>query len=377
MRTFVEISRQRLVENYRALREVVGENVEMVAVVKADAYGHGAAEVASTLQQAGARWFGVTSVEEGIELRRHGLRGRILLLCGFEPGEQEALADFDLTPMIQGVGQLRDLAEWAGPRRRTARCHVEFDSGMGRLGVEEAQVDEVVDVFAGCPQVQLEGLATHFASAEDFTSRQTEEQIGRFRRVVERFARRGLRPRYTHAANSAALGYRPETYGPAGGSMVRPGLALYGYLMPARGAEIAAAFRVSPVLAWKARILTIKPFPAGVPLGYNAAYRTERPMRVGVIAAGYADGLDRKWSNGGSALAAGRRVAILGWISMDVSLVDLTETPEAQPGDYVTLLGEEGPERVDALEIADRCGTIPYEILCRIGRRAPRVYRET
>jgi len=396
MRTFVEISRAALAANYQAIRAAVGEQVELLAVVKADAYGHGAVWVAQTLEDAGARWFAVTSMEEGIELRRHGIGGRIVVLADCARSELNTIAEFNLTLMLHSLEDLRDLDAWARMRECCPRFHLKFDSGMGRLGLAEARVSDVAELLEACPHLRLEGLATHFASAEDLGARQTEQQLPtntphpppmtqledlgagqteqqlqRFSQLVDQLAARGIRPAFVHAANSAALAYRPDTWG----SMARPGLALYGYVMPPRGATAAARFQVQPVLAWKAQILTIKDVPAGVALGYNATFRTERPMRIGVIAAGYADGLDRRLSNGGFVLAAGARASIVGLVSMDVCLVDLSAAPGLRPGDYVTLLGREGDQTLDAADIAERCGTIPYEVLVRIGRRVTRVYR--
>lgn len=354
--------------------------MEILAVVKADAYGHGAVEVARTLEGAGTRWFGVTSIAEGIELRRNGVGGRILVLAGIDRQEQEALAEFDLTTVVHSIEQLRDLEAFAGEAfRRRGVCsavHLEFDSGMGRLGLEEARAPEIADLLARSPHLCLEGLATHFASAEDLGSGQTEEQIRRFAQVGEILRARGARPQFVHMANSAALAYWPQTWG----SMVRPGLALYGYVMPARqgsslGPWPAPPLEVHPVLTWKARVLTVKKYATGVPLGYNASFRTERPMRIGVVGAGYADGLDRRLSNGGTVLAAGKRVSIVGLVSMDVCLVDLSAALEVGPGGYITLLGQDGGQSLDAMEMADRCQTIPYEILCRIGKRVGRIYR--
>src|SRR5262249_24170996 len=207
---------------------------------------------------------------------------------------------------------------------------------------------------------------------EDLSSGQTAQQIHRFGSLVAELAAIGIRPKFMHMANSAALAYWPETWG----SMVRPGLALYGYLMPPCGAVAEPRLSLQPVLSWRAQILAVKQYPAGVQFGYGAAFRSERSMRVGVVAAGYADGVDRRLSNGGIVLAAGRRAPIVGLVSMDLSLVDLTSIPEVVPGDYVTLLGRDRSESLDAMEVAGRCQTIPYEILCGIGKRVARNFVE-
>lgn len=371
-RTFVEISRQKLVENFQAIRRTVGSAVEVLAVVKADAYGHGAAEVSRTLEGAGARWFGVTSIDEGVELRRAGIRARLLVLADASRDEYDVLADFDLAIMVHSLEQLADIASWARRRGVSPAVHLKFDSGMGRLGIDETQAAQVAATLAESPQLRAEGLATHFASAEDLGGGHMEEQLRRFSQVVDCFAARGIRPPLVHMANSAALAYWPRSWG----TMVRPGLALYGYLMPPRGCSSPPdpPFRPQPVLSWKARVLVVKQYPAGVPLGYGASFRTDRPMRVGVIAAGYADGIDRRLSNGGTVLAGSVRAPIVGLVSMDVSLVDLSAAPSIEAGGYVTLLGREGSETVDASDMAHRCNTIPYEILCGIGKRVRRVY---
>jgi alanine racemase len=368
VRTFVEISRANLVANFHAIRRAAGENVEILAVVKADAYGHGACEVARTLEAAGARWFAVTSVSEGIDLRRCGIQGRIVVLA--EDSEWNGAAEYNLTLMVHSLDQLRALAAWARAREISPQFHLEFDSGMGRLGLSLAQLDTVADLLTTSPHLRVEGVATHFAAAEDLASPQTEEQIRSFGFFLQRLGEKGVRPRYVHMANSAALAYRPQTRC----SMVRPGLALYGYVMPPRGAAVEPPFRPVPVLTWKARVLAVKEFGPGVPLGYDASFWTESRMTIGVAAVGYGDGLDRRLSNGGPILAGGCRTRIVGLVSMDLCLVDLTPCRDVRPGDYVTLLGQEGQQTIDALETASYCGTVPYEILCRIGSRVARVY---
>ena len=372
-RTFVEISRQNLVHNYQAIQQAVGEKVAILAVVKADAYGHGAVEVASTLEQAGARWFAVTSLAEGIELRAAGIGGRVVVLADLPLGDQDAYVEFGLTPVLHSLEQL---LEWNArapkkPLEARLKVHLKFDSGMGRLGLSEACAAEAAELLAGSQRLELEGLATHFASAEELLSGQTEEQISRFAEVVRIFEAHGLRPQFLHRANSAGLAYWPQ----ARGSMVRPGLALYGYLIPPKGGSPTVPLRLKFCLSWRAQVIAIKEHLAGVSLGYNATYRTPGAMRIGVIAAGYADGFDRRLSNGGTVLAGGRRVPIVGLVSMDLTLIDLTAAPDIHTGDYVTLIGREGNQALDAVEMAAQCGTTPYEILCGIGKRVTRLYR--
>lgn len=372
-RTFVEISRQNLSHNFQAIQQAVGNGVAILAVVKADAYGHGAVEVARTLEQAGAGWFGVTSISEGIELRVTGINSRVVVLADLPLGDQDAFAEFGLTPVLHSLEQLQEWNARApkAPLEARLKVHLKFDSGMGRLGLSEACAADAAELLACSQRLELEGLATHFASAEDLSSGQTEEQMSRFAEVVQAFEARGLRPQFLHMANSAGLAYWPQ----ARGSMVRPGLALYGYLIPPKGGSPAPPFQLKPCLNWKAQIIAIKEHSTGVSLGYNATYRTPRAMRIGIVAAGYADGLDRRLSNGGTVLVGGRRVPIVGLVSMDLTLVDLTAAPGIQTGDYVTLIGREGDQALDAIEMAVHCGTTPYEILCGIGKRVTRLYR--
>jgi len=373
-RTFVEISRQNLTHNFAALRSLVGEGVEILAVVKADAYSHGAIEVARTLSAAGAGWFAVTSVEEGIELRQAGMGGRIVVLADLGRGNQQAFIEFRLTPVVHSLEQLNEIDSTCSKigYGTKFRVHLKFDSGMGRLGLSDACASQAAALLARSPHLELEGLATHLASAEDLSGEQTRQQMRRFSAVVNEFAALGLRPRLLHMANSAALSYWPESRG----SMVRPGLALYGYLPPPTGGILPPQPQLKPVLSWKAQVIAIKEYSSGVSLGYNATFRTTGPMTIGVIAAGYADGLDRRLSNGGTVLCGGKRLPIVGLVSMDLTLVDLTQVPGARPGDCVTLIGDDGGEGVSALDMAAHCGTSAYEILCGIGKRVTRRYLE-
>lgn len=369
-RTWVEISRSRLVANYRAICDLVGPQVTVMPVVKADAYRHGAVEVSRTLEQAGARWFAVSSVEEGVALRQAGIRARILVMADFLPFEREALLEFDLTPVIH---RLEDLAAWERMAERYGRqlsFHLKLDTGMGRLGIREP-AEAIIAALKRCPSLDFEGLMTHFASAAHYDTPQTEQQLARFKAVAEQLAAVGFRPRYQHLAATVPIAYgRKETWG----NMVRPGQAIYGYISPVRGPAPAPLLKVEPVLTWKATVLDVKELPAGSPVGYGAMYWTTRPTRLGILTVGYGDGYPHRLSNRGRVIAAGRIVPVLGAVSMDLTAVDLTHAPEVRPGDAVTLLGREGRVSVDAHWIAKASGTISYNVLCSISSRVSRVY---
>ena len=362
--TWAEVSLKRLRENFRRIRARVGAGVEVMAVVKADAYGHGAPAAARALAEEGAAWFGVCSVEEAIELRSAGITPPIFLLSGFWKGEEETLAEHGLVPAVHDPGQL-DLLE-----TKNLSFHLKVDTGMGRLGVAEKDLEQALARITRLGPARMEGLCTHLASADqpgDAAARQqTDEQLARFRAVQAAVERTGLRPRWVHLANSAALATRRDTWG----NLVRPGIALYGCL------SCPNDLGLEPVLSLKSRIVSLRDVPAGAPLGYNARYVAPGPQCIAAVAAGYADGVNRALSNRGSGLVRGRRAPIVGAVSMDLTLLDVTAVPGAEVGDEVTYIGRDGGQEITAAEVAALAGTVPYEILCHISKRVPRVYTE-
>jgi alanine racemase len=350
---------------------VVGPEVEVAGVVKADGYGHGALEVARVLIAEGARWLAVSSVDEGVRLRSAGVvEPRILIMGGFLDFESDALVDHDLTPVVHALDQLRQLDRMATAAGKPLRFHLKIDSGMGRLGTR-ATAPEILAALEQAPHAELEGLMTHFASAADYTSPQTPEQLLHFHTVCEQLHAAGVRAVHLHTSSTIAVAYgRREGWH----TLVRTGHALYGYLSPARGNAPAPLLDVSPVLTWKARLLAVKDLPEGALVGYGGTFRTPRPMRVGILGAGYADGIFHRLSNRGKVIAAGKLTPILGTISMDLTTIDLSHTTALLPGDAVTLLGNEGDCSLDAQQIARVAGTISYNILCSISERVRRVY---
>ncbi len=370
-RSYVLVSREQIARNYRAVRAVVGPGVEVAGVVKADAYGHGALEVSRVLAAEGARWLAVSSVDEGVALRQGGIEGiRILIMGGFLPYEGEALVEYDLTPAVHSLEQVAQVERLARASERTVRYHLKIDSGMGRLGTR-ASAEEILAALGRAPDAQLEGLMTHFASAADYTKKQTEEQLDYFEAIGARLELGGVKPLYRHTSSTIAVGYGRRA---GWHQMVRAGHALYGYVSPARGAAPPQLLEVKPALTWKAKLLAVKEVPEGALIGYGGTFRAPRAMRIGVLGAGYADGMFHRLSNRGKVIAGGQITPILGAISMDLTTIDLSHTAALREGDDVTLLGAEGEASLYAPEIARMAGTISYNILCSISARVKRVY---
>jgi alanine racemase len=362
MRSWVEVSLGTIRANYRAVREVVKDTAEIMPVVKADAYRHGAVEVSRALEAEGAPWLAVSNVEEGAALRHAGVRARILVMADFLPAERDALRESDLTPVIHSLSDI--------PLARSP-YHLKIDSGMGRLGTRAAP-EEIARVV-GAGGAKLEGLMTHFASAGNYASPQTMEQIERFEKVICALRAAGLAPRYIHSSATIPVAYgRREAWG----NLVRPGHAIYGYVSPARGAAPPSVLAVKPALTWKASVLAVKDLEAGALIGYGGIQKAERPMRIAVLAAGYADGIPHRLSNRGSVIVKGKLAPIVGAVSMDLTTIDVTGCPEIQTGDAATLLGAEGNAAIDAQQMARIAGTISYSVLCGISARVKRVFVE-
>ncbi len=364
-RCYVEVSRSRIAANYRVVRDAVAPGAHVIGVVKANAYGHGAIEVARVLCGEGISWLAVSSVDEGIALRGAGIECRVLVMAGIMAWEREAVREYRLTPVVHSLEELRPFSE-GGP----VRVHLKLDTGMDRMGTL-ASPEAILAAAEAAPDVEIEGLMSHFASATDFTSSQTEEQIAQFHRMADALAAGGLRPRLMHFSSTNAIAYPRRD---AWMQLVRPGHALYGYVSPARGPAPTPVFAVQPALSWKARIITIKDVPEGARVGYGGSFVAPAPMRIAVLAAGYADGVPHRLSNKGRVIAGGRFAPMIGTVSMDVTTIDITHSPELKPGDAVTLLGREGDVSLDAQQIAKTAGTISYNVLAGIGQRVKRFY---
>jgi alanine racemase len=373
---WAEISLQAILHNQHAIRKQVGASRKILAVVKSNAYGLGAVPVAKALQKAGTEWFGVTCANEGVELREAGIRKRILILTGFWPGEEKRLIQNNLTPTVTRVddlGHLERSARATGGKSRV-RFHLKINTGMNRLGIAADEVDSFARALAACKHIELEGTFTHFASAEDFTAQQTNEQEKLFLACLERMRALGVSPGIVHMANSGAICARPSTWA----DMVRPGAILYGYYQsfdpPQKKQEVMGQVALQPCLSLRARIISLRNVPAGEGVGYAARFVTKRPSRIAVINAGYADGVVRARTNRGWALVRGRRVPLVGTISMDLTMLDLTDVPEAVLGDVVTIYGKDGGAAIEVSEVAHEIGTVTSDLLCALGRRVPKFY---
>ena len=368
---WAEISLDALGHNFRAVRRHVGEKVGICAVVKADAYGHGAAACAQALEREGARWFGVTGAEEAMALRRAGIQARLLLMTGIWKGEEEEVVAHQLTPIVWEKWHVERLEAAAAAKQTILPIHLKIDTGMTRLGVSREGLPALCAAIASSPHLNLEGVSTHFASVRDVEK--TRQQSARFEEALLVLEACQLRPALIHMANSAAILARSETWK----TMVRPGIALYGYsrlrgVGAARSAEAPAQLR--PVLSWKTRVIALKDVAAGQAVGYGGTFVTQHPSRIAVLPVGYADGFHRLLSNHGRVIVRGEFAPVVGRVSMDLTTVDVTGIANLEPGDEVILLGRSNGKTIDAGEHARICETIPYEILCSISKRVPRVY---
>jgi len=366
--TWAEIDLAALRHNLGAVRDRVGPAVRVLGVVKADAYGHGAVGVSRTLADAGIDMLGVALVEEGLELRRAGVRTPVLVMgLAAEADLADALAH-GLTLTVDGSATAEAVERAAAGRGEPAAVHLKIDTGMNRLGVRAEEAAEAAAAVAARPHLRLAGAYTHFACADEPDDAVTSGQLSAFARALEAVRSAGPAPPLVHAANSAALFARPETHF----GMVRSGLALYG-VSPSLAAREAP---LQPVLALKSRVATVKRVRAGEGVSYGHRWRAERDALVGVLPVGYADGYPRALTGRAQGRAAGRLVPVVGAVCMDLVMVDLTDVPEAAPGLEVTLLEADSASPLSAAALAEAAGTIPYEILTGLGRRVPRVYRE-
>jgi alanine racemase len=370
--TWAEVSLDALRQNFRAIRQHVGKSVNICAVVKADAYGHGAEACARALEAEGAPWFGVTGTEEAMALRRAGIAARLLLMTGIWKGEEDEVVANHLTPVVWEPWHVERLDKAAQKRQVMLPVHLKIDTGMTRLGVSREALPDLCEQLASSQHLKVEGVSTHFASVRD--PEKTRKQVVLFEECLALVRASGLWPVLVHMANSAAILSRSGTWN----TMVRPGIALYGYARtPTPGStptSEAGTPLLHPVLAWKTRVIAVKDVRAGSAVGYGGTFVTQAQSRIAVLPVGYADGFHRLLSNRGRVIVRGDYAPVAGRVSMDLTTVDVTGIPVVESGDEVILIGESNGKTVDAREHARICETIPYEILCSISKRVPRVY---
>lgn len=368
--TRAEIDLDQIEHNLNELCLLLGPDVAIMAVVKADGYGHGAVEVARTALEAGASSLGVALIDEGAALRRSGIDAPILLLGQTDPADSPLLFEYRLTPAVCDLETARLFSRYFSSRGRRWPVHLKIDTGMGRLGVSPAESMELISALSRLPGLELEGVFTHLSSADDEAgAAYTAEQLSLFESTLAGAGERGVHPSLCHAANSAAaLLYPQSRY-----NLVRIGIALYGYY-PSPWVQQKTSVKLQPAMSLKSKISFLKKVPPQTPLSYGRTYHTTADAVVATVPVGYADGYHRGLSNRGEVLVRGRRAPVVGCICMDQMLIDVSGIEGAAPGDEVILYGGRGPEKIAVEEVAGLLGTINYELLCSVGPRVPRSY---
>jgi alanine racemase len=366
---WAEIDCDNLAHNLTLLRNLANPAVKIIAVVKADAYGHGAVQAAKVLDGAGADMFAVASLEEAMQIREAGIDSDILILGYTQPEWAATVVEGGFIQTVYHLGLAKALQKEADRLGKTVRVHVKIDTGMSRIGLMPEKAVYFVKEIAGIKELVLDGIYTHFSCADDPANDFSKEQLERFEEFLAQLDKHGIaRPRI-HIGNSATIIRYPEAHF----DMVRPGILLYGlYPSPEMAKQFPHDFR--PVMSIKTSIVEIKTVPAGARISYGGTFVTQRPTRIATMPAGYADGFSRNLSNRGHVLVQGQRAPIVGNVCMDFLMADVTDVPDVSVNDEVVLVGKLGAERITFDEIAAHMGTINYEAVSLIGKRVPRVY---
>jgi alanine racemase len=371
--TWAEINLDNLAFNFRSVKNFVGDKVKYMAVVKANGYGHGAVECAKRLEREGIDWFGVALPEEGLELRNAGIRKLILCLGGFWKGQEKLLLNNGLTPVIYQVEKAALFDQAAKERGTIADVHIKIDTGMGRIGVRFDEIKDFAEQFIKFKHLRLEGVMTHFAAADNLGENEfTDLQISRFYEAVKVFEEKGLRPVYKDMANSPGAVAHENSHG----NMVRLGGVLYGLGGDVLPTEIEKPL-LKPVLSLHTKITHLKRVPKGETLGYSRTFTTQKDSLIATIPIGYQDGYSRSLSNIGRAIVGGKYVNVVGRVSMDWVILDVSDVADVKLNDEVILIGQADNLQVSAEELAEKTGTISYEITCGISRRVTRCYVES
>jgi alanine racemase len=368
--TWAEIDLDALAENLRVIRARVGREVSVMAAVKANAYGHGAVPCALRLEREGIDWFGVAMPEEGIELRQAGITKPILCLGGFWAGQETACLQQRLTPVVYRLDMIEAFDSAARDAGVMADVHVKIDTGMGRLGVRSDDVPQFCRALSRFRSIRVDGLMTHLAAADDPAREDfTNNQLKRFHQAINLFRDKGFAPTFVHAANSAATFAYPD----ARGNIVRPGGTLYGFRRDVLPPKFETS-QLRPIMSLHSRIMLLKTVSKGEKLGYGCTFETTRESRIATVPIGYDDGYRRALSNQGHVIVGGAFAPVVGRVSMDLTLIDVTDVAGVSLHDQVTLLGSDGSLSINAEDLAELAGTISYEITCGIGSRVPRIY---
>ena len=356
--------------NLRQVRAKVGIQVKILSMVKANAYGHGAPAVSRALAEEGSDAFGVATLEEGVELRQAGICTPILVVAGIYLEQLDQFFENNLTPVVHDLESLRRLENGVQARGATFNVHLKIDTGMGRLGLPATETDSWLPAMKKLTALKIEGVFSHFSTAESVDGEYTRKQLATFNHVVKLLRAEGIAPPLVHLANSAATITLPAAYF----DMVRPGIMLYG-IYPS--AAMANQIELKPVLSWQTRIVQLKKVPAGTSISYGQTFVTERESLIATLPVGYADGYSRLLSNRGAALVRGRRAPVAGRVCMDLTMLDVTAIANVQQGDEVVLLGRQGDAEISADEMAAWANTISYEVLTSISARVPRFYHHS
>lgn len=365
---WAEVDLRAIAHNTQQLKKLLAPRTELMAIVKANAYGHGAVPVASTALANGASWLGVATLEEALELRQNGITAPILILGYLSPEDARAVVEADISQTIFALEQARALSQAAQTLGRQARLHLKIDTGMGRLGFLPQETIAAARAIAELPGVTLEGIFTHFANADARDKTYTWQQLQIFNRVLVDLEREGIRIPWKHAANSGALIDLPATHF----NLVRAGISLYGHY-PSEEVD-KGKLSLLPAMAFKTRVILVKEVPAGSYISYGCTFCTDRPTKVATLPVGYADGYSRLLSNRAEVLVRGRRAPVIGRVCMDYCMIDVTAIPEVEVGDEVVLFGRQGEACLPVEEVAGWLGTINYEVLCMISHRVRRLY---
>jgi alanine racemase len=367
--TWVEVDLDRFRRNLGAIRSAIGDARRILLVVKADAYGHGAVEIAHHAVRAGVNMLGVATLHEGIELRASGIIAPIVILSPSLPGEVEEIVEHQLTPSVSSVGFAERLSARCVSQQVLGRFHVEVDTGMGRTGVDDSDALDFIARVVTLPNLRLEGMFTHFPDADAGRTEFTTDQIRRFGDLLRALELRNIQVPIRHAANSAGLLSVPDSCF----DMVRPGILAYGFYPTA---EVPRTVPVEGILSFRTRVVQLREIPPGRYLSYGRTYRTTGWTRVAVLPVGYGHGYPWQLSNRGQVLVRGARASIVGRVTMDLTMIDATMIDDVAVGDEVILWGEQGGDRIGLDEVASWAGTIPYDLLCSMGKRVVRVYME-
>ncbi len=368
--TIAEINLDALEYNYTQIRKRVTQGTKILAVVKANAYGHGAVRISSELENLGVDLLGVATCEEGIELRKASITTPIIILGGFFKGQSIYAKQYDLIPVIYNLESAKELSQCAHKSNSRAKIHVKIDTGMGRLGILPSETKVFLQNIIKLNNLEIEGILSHLAdnnqdnhSGLEFTQRQAEL----FKRQIEELHQMGIHPQYEHLANSAAIIEKsPEFF-----NLVRPGIMLYG-AYPSEGFK--QLIDLKPVMSLKTKIVSLKKVAKGTSISYGRTFTCKKESLIATLPIGYADGYSRSLSNRGEILIRERKAPIAGVVCMDMIMADVTEIPGVSLGDDVVLMGSQGDGKITAEAIAKKTGTISYEILCGISPRVPRVY---